>query len=1281
MSQGYREKLTYDHAWGLDQRNHPEKLLTTFNSYLPPEHLQDSSKRWIPWLFISLIKSTGFFLAAGSTIAMIFGVVVMVDPIFLKIAVDSVERNYPLWFCMGFVVSITVVTTIRFSLIARSDFYGLLGYLNVQSILMNVIYAKAMKLSASSRNKYSAGEVVNLLSTDADRVRNFWFLLEDYIYAPFMIIACFTALEFVIGHNVFYGIISIALFIPINSFFIKLVSKCEQKQMELKDERLKLMTDILSGMKVLKLYAWEESMRARVAAIRAQEVTQFKKASIYLAVLEATFNLCPILATVISFVGYIVIDGRQLTPQVAFMSLMLFNLMRFSIYSLPDLVKDAINTRVSLLRIEDFLTEKEVATNINNIDVSNEDIIVQSQEGNFSWDLPEKNNITLSDISFEVKKGELIGIIGRVGSGKSSLLSTVAGELNRISGNFYRKQNISISYAPQEAWIQNMTFKDNILFGKIFNEENYRKTIDCCALRDDLKMFAAGDMTEIGEKGLNLSGGQKARVALARAVYQDAELYLLDDTLSAVDSHVGAHIFQNVIGNEGLLKDKTRLFALNSVSFLPKCDRIIVIKDGRITNIGTYEELSSSNNSTFNELVKEFEMKQEQEEMDAVDGEVEELDDVLNELVGSPPRSPTKQLRRRTTSTEESPVIMRQYSRQLSSSSTHSNQSKPTFSRQTSHVAAIYDGRLIEEEETASGKVSFKMYYDYAKAFGLFLFALYGFVMFLIRTGLESTSQVWLSRWSDEVGRNSSMNPIPGLGIYATLSMSSAISVGLATTIIAVGAYRASKKLHDSFLFSLLRSPMSFFDTTPMGRILNRLSKDVERIDSDVPGQLSNFIILVADVVMYIASSVIVMPLLGALTVPIIIVFVLIARYYTYTSVQVRRLCSTSWSTVTSHMHDSYIGISCIRAFDAVERFKKQMMDAGILAVECNQMEIISNRWIQLRMDFLTTIVGSIFTGLAIYLGHIGKISGGSVALVTSTGTMLRGLLGWIARRVKDLEQAIVAVERMQEYIDNDHEAEWISKSPPRSSWPEKGEIVFKNFGLRYRPNTPLVLKNLNLKIAPGQKVGIVGRTGAGKTSLTMALFRIIEPASGTIYIDGLDFKNLGLHELRKALTIIPQDPVLFCGTLRANLDPFDEKDDATLWDSIDKAHLTKFVQEFPDKLNYEISEGGSNLSVGQRQLICLARAILRRQTKILILDEATAAVDVETDQLIQGSIRSQFKDCTILTIAHRLNTIMDYDKVLVMDAGEIREFDSPKKLLEDKNTIFYGLAAQAKLV
>uniref|UniRef100_A0AC34GT39 Uncharacterized protein n=1 Tax=Panagrolaimus sp. ES5 TaxID=591445 RepID=A0AC34GT39_9BILA len=406
-----------------------------------------------------------------------------------------------------------------------------------------------------------------------------------------------------------------------------------------------------------------------------------------------------------------------------------------------------------------------------------------------------------------------------------------------------------------------------------------------------------------------------------------------------------------------------------------------------------------------------------------------------------------------------------------------------------------------------------------------------------------------------------------------------------------------------------------------------------------------------------------------------------LGRYYTYTSVQIRRLCSAASSAVASHLQDSYVGVNTIRVFSVQDRFSNQMMKKEITAIEADLGELVCNKWIELRMSILTSIFTSILTAFAIYFGHIGYITAAAVGLVTSTGTMLRNLLGSIAKTVKSMEMSIVAVERVQEYVNNEHEAEWISTIPPPLNWPLNGNIIFKDFSLRYRPSTPLVLKRLNLEIKGGEKIGVVGRTGAGKTSLTMALFRMIEPSEGTILIDAIDYRSLGLHDLRKALTIIPQDPVLFCGKLRINLDPFENFADSEIWEAIEKAHLSKFVNEFPEKLEHEISEGGGNLSVGQRQLICLARAILRKKTKILILDEATASVDAETDFLIQESIRSQFSQCTILTIAHRLNTVMDYDKILVMDSGEIREYDSPKNLLLNKNGLFYSLAEQAKLV
>uniref|UniRef100_A0A914Q4M0 Uncharacterized protein n=1 Tax=Panagrolaimus davidi TaxID=227884 RepID=A0A914Q4M0_9BILA len=473
---------------------------------------------------------------------------------------------------------------------------------------------------------------------------------------------------------------------------------------------------------------------------------------------------------------------------------------------------------------------------------------------------------------------------------------------------------------------------------------------------------------------------------------------------------------------------------------------------------------------------------------------------------------------------------------------------------------------------------------------------------------------------------------------------------------------------------------MTFFDSTPLNRILNRLSKDIEKVDNDVPHRLSYSATLIGECVFYLISAMYFIPQIGFLSIIVMIFFVFTTLYYTYASVQIRRLFSAA-SAVASHLQDSYVGIITIRAFSVQGCFSNQMMKKETTAIESELAKHVSNKWIELRMSILTSIFTTILTAFAIYFGHIGYITAAAVGLVTSTGTMLRNLLGSIAQTVKDMEMSIVAVERVQEYVDNEHEAAWISTIWPPSNWPSRGKIIFKGFSLRYRASTPLVLKGLNLEIKGRENVGVVGRTGAGKTSFPMALFRMTEPSEGTILIDSNDYRSLELHDLRKALTIIPQDPVLFCGNLRINLDPFEEFTYFELWEAIEKAHLKKFVDEFLENLNHKISEGGGNFSVGQRQLICLAPAILRKKTKILILDEATAYVDAETDSLIQESIRNQFPNCTILTIAHRLNTIMDYDKILVMDSGEIQKFDAPKNLLSNKNGLFYSLAEQAKLL
>uniref|UniRef100_A0AC34GZI1 Uncharacterized protein n=1 Tax=Panagrolaimus sp. ES5 TaxID=591445 RepID=A0AC34GZI1_9BILA len=708
-----------------------------------------------------------------------------------------------------------------------------------------------LKISASARIKYSTGEIINLLSTDVERIRTFWFYMFDFVYTPIMISICLIGLSFTIGINVLYGISVLIAFFPINSILVKIATKCEERQMKLKDTRLKLMTDFLSGIKIIKFYAWEKSVQEHITNIRKKEVTQLKYAIICFSLMEISFNACPILATLASFVGYVIFQGHSLTPQVAFISLMLFSLMRFSVYRIPGLIQESVNAKISLKRIEKFLLEPETSEMINTMTPSNNDTIIQMKNANFTWNPDEEKTVlALKSLTFEIQKGELIGVIGRVGNGKSSFLSSICAELYQISGTFFRHPAVTVSLVSQEAWIQNLSLKNNILFGKPFEENLYQQTIYSCALKDDIKIFPAGDETEIGEKGLNLSGGQKARVALARAVYQNSDLYIFDDTLSAVDCHVGAHIFQEVIGNEGILKDKTRIFALNSIEILPKCDRIIVLKDGGIFDIGTFEELCFKKNTSFIDIIKELKTK----------------DIEANETTNNK-KLELKQKQEDNKNLKKSPALQKDFLED------------PTSAQQPF-------ANLIQDE-----------------------------------TSIESFRQIWMAKWTSNFrNETNSINDTQSLGIYGLFGILSCFVSGCSAVILAFGAVKASKKLHNNLLFSLLRSPMQFFDTTPLGRILNRLSKDIEKIDNDVPQKLNYSTILLAEGAFYIISAIYVIPEIGIASIIAIIAVIFVVRYYTYTSVQIRRLCSKAWSSVISHTQDSYVGINTLRAFGQMKQ-------------------------------------------------------------------------------------------------------------------------------------------------------------------------------------------------------------------------------------------------------------------------------------------------------------------------------------------------------------------------
>uniref|UniRef100_A0A914PNV8 Uncharacterized protein n=1 Tax=Panagrolaimus davidi TaxID=227884 RepID=A0A914PNV8_9BILA len=732
--------------------------------------------------------------------------------------------------------------------------------------------------------------------------------MPECVSTVITIISCLIGLYFVIGINVLYGIGILALFLPINLIGFSFSSRFQQKQMKFKDERLKLVSDILSGIKVLKLYAWEEPMRETVAKNRNKEMT-YQRYMLYCSSLTGVaFNAYPIFATVISLIGYLIIQGHPLTPQTAFLSLMLFNLMRSPIYRLPNLVQNIINAKISFVRVQNFLLEPEIVELSNTMEPTNDKNVIEMRKADFSWKAEKNVQSVLKLLTFEIKKAHLCGIIGRVGSGKSSLLSSVCGELYHISGSFYRDNSLSIAYIPQEPWIQNLSLKDNILFGKPYDEKFYRQVIYACALQEDLKMLSGGDETEIGERGISLSGGQKARIALARAIYQNADIYILDDILSAVDSHVGAHIFKNILDNKyGMLKDKTRIFALNSIGFLSKCDTIIVMKSGHIVDTGTFDELNCKKNETFIGLVRDFITKVSEEEK-----EINLLEDKMLQ----------------NQSCEKTDIDFSSVQEQIISQ----------------EALSTNNPKLINEEKTAIGKVSYKMYWYYVKAFGVFLALSYFITLFVIRTFLESYSQVWMAKWSSQYSNDSHVTNVDGLEIYAAFGISSCIVIGISSIFMAFGSYYASTKLYDNLLTSLLHSPMEFFNTTPMGRILNRLSNDIETIDFAISKKLGYVTKVAADCVFYTVSAAIVMPQLLIAVIPVSILAMIVVRFYTITVAQIRRLASKSWSLVLSEATESYIGTSSIRIFKAQKYYCKKVLQKGKTTAEAWLAENIANR-------------------------------------------------------------------------------------------------------------------------------------------------------------------------------------------------------------------------------------------------------------------------------------------------------------------------------------------------
>ncbi|XP_023565420.1 multidrug resistance-associated protein 4 isoform X2 [Octodon degus] len=1088
--------------------------------------------------------------------------------------------------------------------------------------------------------KTTTGQIVNLLSNDVNKFDQVTIFLHFLWAGPLQAIAVTALLWMEIGVSCLAGMAVLIILLPLQSCIGKLFSSLRSKTAAFTDARIRTMNEVITGIRIIKMYAWEKSFADLITSLRRKEISKVLRSSYLRGMNLASFFVANKIILFVTFTSYVLL-GHVITASHVFVAMTLYGAVRLTVtLFFPAAIEKMSEAIVSIRRIKNFLLLDEIPQP-NLQEPTDGKTVVDVQDFTAFWDKTLETP-TLQGLSFTARPGELLAVIGPVGAGKSSLLSAVLGELPPSQGLV--SVHGKVAYVSQQPWVFSGTVRSNILFGKKYEKERYERVIKACALKKDLQLLKDGDLTVIGDRGATLSGGQKARLNLARAVYQDADIYLLDDPLSAVDAEVGKHLFQLCICQT--LHEKITILVTHQLQYLKAASHILILKDGEMVQKGTYTEFLKSG-MDFGSL-----LKKENEEAEQT----------------SVPGTPT--LRNRTFS--EASIWSQQSSRPSLKDGLPDGQD-------TENMQAAQS-----EESRSEGQVGFKAYKNYFAAG-----ASWFIIIFL--TLLNMAAQVayvlqdwWLSYWAKEqsmlnVTINGEGNVTEKLdlnwylGIYAGLTVATVL-FGIARCLLMFYVLvNASQTLHNKMFESILKAPVLFFDRNPIGRILNRFSKDIGHMDDLLPLTFLDFIQTLLLVISVVAVAVAVIPWIAIPMIPLAIIFFILRRYFLETSRDVKRLESTTRSPVFSHLSSSLQGLWTIRAYRAEERCQELFDAHQDLHSEAWFLFLTTSRWFAVRLDAICAIFVIVVAFGSLILAQ--TLDAGQVGLALSYALTLMGMFQWSVRQSAEVENMMISVERVIEYTDLEKEAPWEYQKRPPPGWPHEGVIIFDNMSFTYSLDGPVVLKHLTALIKSTEKVGIVGRTGAGKSSLISALFRLSEP-EGKIWIDKILTTEIGLHDLRKKMSIIPQEPVLFTGTMRKNLDPFSEHSDEELWNALEEVQLKEAIEDLPGKMDTELAESGSNFSVGQRQLVCLARAILKKN-RILIIDEATANVDPRTDELIQKKIREKFAQCTVLTIAHRLNTIIDSDKIMVLDSGRLKEYDEPYILLQNKEGLFYKMVQQ----
>ncbi|KAJ2806616.1 hypothetical protein H4R20_001622 [Coemansia guatemalensis] len=1258
LAEGCRRQLHIGDIWKMDGLYRPDVVNAQFQ-----RNWQKELKSGNPSLFRATFRTFWKIWTLATFYELIRITMISLRPVIVSSLIgftatygtdqgSPIEHGY-FYAVLLFLASLELSVTFR-----QRNNHGQRVKTLIRTSYMTAIYQKALTLSNDARQKYDVGSLVTHMSIDAEYIAT---LSKDSSHDmwsdPLRIIMSLFLLYQKLGQSALVGVIVMLVCAPIMSHYAQIVSARTILLMGYRDQRVGVISEVLAGIKVIKMYAWESSFMKRINNVRVKlELDIIHKNNILKAVLHSGTKVVTLLVSFATFGAYSLFDNVSRGPlnaQMVFVGLPLLMTVRSSLERVPKIIPEIGKAAASFRRISELLTADEIDIgaieclpyNRNSSESSADDELVRVSNGSFTWSLAEEPMIT--DIDINCKRDELVAVIGQVGSGKSSLLSAILGDMIKCSGSVTIRG--SVAYVPQQPWILNATLRDNILFGSNFDQELFDKVIDACALRQDVVSLPAGVMTEIGERGINLSGGQKMRVSLARAIYARADVYILDDPLAAVDAHVSKHIFTHVLGPQGMLRSRVRILVTNAVQYLNSVDNIIMLRDGGIIEQGPFLQVMDSQ------------------------GDVYEF---IHRHIGED-QAPTEDT--------SAPMI-------IASGANVEDADKASSSRNVHAEQGNFSGeagpssRITAKEFRDKGRVKWRVYRNYLDASGMrnvltvivaLLFAVIG----------EVCTNLWLKNWTSSNHRmtsNNMSNPAHSMLYYLLVYGAIGLFVLLANLVQLVYIWarcstKASTVVHQNMLTGVLRSPMSFFDTTPNGRILNRFSSDMQRCDEELPKDITE---LTASLYNLLPAA----ALAGISSPPMIVVISLLVfigyRYqtiYISSSREIRRLDSTTCSPIYAHFQESFNGISSIRAYSQQSRFIAEMERRVGLHMRVDNTHLLLNQWFSMILETLGNIAMFVTALLAIASIHYyGYGNSDMEGLAISSTLILASGINWTMRHYSEMEISMTHLERATEYADLPPEAaEIIDDHRPKEAWPEQGAVEFKNYSTRYRDGLDLVLKNLSFRVQPRHKVGIVGRTGAGKSSLTLALFRIIEAAGGQILLDGEDISKYGLLDVRSKLSIIPQDPVLFAGTVRENVDPFCSYSDQDIWRALKQAHLADYIRSKDERLEFMVAQSGENFSVGQRQLICLARALLKH-AKVLVLDEATAAIDNTTDEIIQQTIRSEFKDCTVLTIAHRLNTVIDSDMVLVIDDGQLAEYDTPQNLLANKNSLFSKIVEEA---